>query len=611
MRGAARWLRTARYLRPAQFAHRIRLVLRREAWERFGARVEARYRARAARFGPPRLDHPGLAAVARYRSTRLPQEERLRVARDALRGRFTFLGRAEELGGDVAWHRPDLDAGTRLWKTQLHEFPYAIDLAVAARSTGDAAFRVRLLELLRSWEGASPIGRPGFANDCWNARAVATRLVNLGVAGSLLADERLAAALGPLLACHALFLRENLELDLGANHLMRDAASLVFAHELFGGFADGLVLLRDQIEEQILPDGGHFERTPLYHAIVLEDLFEVRLLLGPAAPAWLREAVLRMAGFLEWMLHGDGDLPLLGDTWLGEVEPGRLLREARELPEAAQGLPRPQGTERASGIVVLARGDRKVVLRAGPHGPAWQLGHAHGDLLAFELSRGSLRVVTDTGTLSYDSGPARDYLRSSAAHNTIEIDGESQIEAWGSFRVGRRGRAWTVDRGEEGPWSFVSAAHDAFAWLPGRPIHHRLIALSEPALLVLDAVVGEGRHRIASRLHLAPDLPAGCVSVAALRGEVRRKPAPWHPRWGKTLEATRLSTDERTVLPWVGGWLLRLDGAPARPVETSWERCEGGVRVRLQEPGLGLEIEWIAATKRAAGVHLRALPGAG
>src|SRR5262245_14740133 len=247
-RAAARWLRTVCHLRPAQVAHRIRLAIRRGAWERLGPRVEARYRARATGFGRPRLDHPGLAAVAHYRLARAPEEERLRIARDALAGRFTFLGRTEDLGRDVAWHRPDLDAGTRLWKTQLHEFPYAIDLAAAARATGDALFRARLSELVASWEAASPIARPGFAIDCWNARAVATRLANLALAGSLLEDEGLAEALGPLLARHALFLRENLELDLGANHLMRDTAGLVFAHELFGGFADGLPLLREQIE---------------------------------------------------------------------------------------------------------------------------------------------------------------------------------------------------------------------------------------------------------------------------------------------------------------------------------------------------------------------------
>jgi uncharacterized heparinase superfamily protein len=572
--------------------------------------VERSYRARAASLGPARFDAPGLAAVAAYRLEAAPAEAWLRIAKDARAGRFELLGRTLELGADVAWQRPDLDAGTRLWKTQLHELPFALALASAARETGDPAYRARLFELVASWDASSPIGRRGFAMDSWNARAVATRLANLAVAAARLglgpADPE-SAPLGALLARHALFLRENLELDLRANHLLRDAAGLVFAHVLFGGFEDGLELLREQIEEQVLPDGGHFERTPLYHAIALQDLLELRLLLEDGAPVWLTHAVLRMGGFLAYLLHGDGELPLFGDSWLGEVDASRLLRAVRALPEAAGGLPEPNAPERASGLLVLARGDAKLVLRAGPHGPDWQLGHAHGDLLSFELSRGPHRIVHDTGTLTYDPGPERAALRATAAHNTVELDGESQIEAWGSFRVGRRGRARCIARGDEGAWSWIWAAHDAYAWLPGRPIPHRVIALSECAVVVLDAVLGSGRHRIASRLHLATELPAGCAPPAPLRGALLRAGAPGYPRWGETVERLRLATDEEAELPWVGGWLLPLEGGAAAEPRLAWERHPEGLRVHFQ--GL-CEIDW-TLSERGGELHLRELPRRG
>jgi len=142
----------------------------------------------------------------------------------------------------------------------------------------------------------------------------------------------------------------------------------------------------------------------------------------------------------------------------------------RALPEAASGLPAPRAPEHASGLLVLARGDAKLALRAGAHGPDWQLGYAHGDLLSFELSCGPLRPVTDTGTLTYDRGSERAALRATSAYNTVELDGESQLEPWDSFRVGRRGHAWPVARGEEGPLQFLWAAHDAYRWLAGRPV---------------------------------------------------------------------------------------------------------------------------------------------
>jgi uncharacterized heparinase superfamily protein len=221
------------HLRPGQIAHRLRYTLRRALWERRGAAIDARYRDRAARLGPARWDHPGIAAVAAFRAGRI--DEASSRARDALDGRFTFLGECREMGRDVAWFRPDLDAGTRLWKTHLHEFAYAEDLARAATASGDAAYRERFFALARSWRDAAPIGCPGFALDAWNARAVATRMVHWTVAASILrlrAGDSDADWLGRELAVHALFLRDNLELDLLGNHLLRDAVGLVFAYPM-------------------------------------------------------------------------------------------------------------------------------------------------------------------------------------------------------------------------------------------------------------------------------------------------------------------------------------------------------------------------------------------
>ena len=75
-----------------------------------------------------------------------------------------------------------------------------------------------------------------------------------------------------------------------------------------------------------------------------------------------------------------------------------------------------------------------------PIGPDYQPGHAHGDLLSFELSFAGRRVVTDSGVHGYDGDPLRAWCRSTHAHNTVEIDGQSQCEFWSVFRVARRAR---------------------------------------------------------------------------------------------------------------------------------------------------------------------------
>jgi uncharacterized heparinase superfamily protein len=581
-----RWLRTARHLEASQLWHRARLTLRRAWWERLGERAHARAAADAAALPPARLAHPGLERVAALRARLADPAASRAVADDALAGRFTFLSRTRSFGERVAWFDPELDTGTRLWKTLLHEFPYALDLATAARASGEPRYRERCLALMRSWSAEATLGRRGFARDSWNARAVATRLVNWALAGHVLRlDEHGedGAFVARAVTLHGRFLAAHLELDIRANHLLRDAVGLVFAHELVGAWPEALALLEAQLAEQVLADGCHYERAPHYHALALQDLLEVRALLADRSPAWLARAIARMAGFLAYLLPEDGELPLLGDTWHGEPPPRRLLAEAGACEPPAAGAP-----ERASGLVVLRAGPAYAVIRAGAHGPDFQLGHAHADLLSFEASVGARRLVTDTGTGVYDAGPVRDRLRSTAAHNTVQLDGAELLEAWGSFRSGRRGRAHVVARGRAGAVEWVHAAHDAWSFLPGRPRHDRLLALSPERLLVLDLVRGGGRHRIRSAVHLHPDFPSSEGRVAALGsplGESRRVPL-WE-RFNQSREMTEVAVETEAALPWAGGFVLGLAGP-----EGDWQMTGEAGQIVASAPGRGLELRW-------------------
>lgn len=599
----ARTFRTVRHLRASQIWHRVRLTTRRKLWSRAPGRIDARYTARATSAPPLPWDHAGLAHVARLRAEHRDPARALAIAEDALRGRFTLLGEARDLAvpdgaARVDWDRPDLMQAL-LWKTHLHEWAWSLDLALAHRATGDARFRDGFFALARDWHAAEPIGRPGFARVAWNERVVATRLMHWSVAGSLFglqSDAADATWLGREIARHALFLRDNLALDLLANHLFRDCVALVFAHALLGVVPDADRLLEREVREQIGADGAHVERCPMYHAVCVADLVDLVALLGETAPAWLADALARAAGFLDGILLGDGDIPLLGDGWRGEVDVTRVLAHARALaaprvPESAAG---------ASGVVRLERGGVRCVVRAGPHGPDHQLGHAHADLLSFDASFGPHRIVTDTGTAAYADGPVRRHLRSTAAHNTLELDGAELLEAWSSFRSGRRGRAQVRARGGDARATWLVATHDGYAWLPGAPRPQRLWVVTADVLWVIDAVTGDGEHRIASRLHLHPDAPADRFDVVALGdAPLRREPAPLHERFGETRAMARLVCEIATDLPWAGGFALRFGARIGAPLPSF--AFDGAVaRVRAAD----LAITWDVA---AAAVSVESL----
>jgi hypothetical protein len=270
------------------------------------------------------------------------------------------------------------------------------------------------------------------------------------------------------------------------------------------------------------------------------------------------------------------------------VDVARLLEEAR----AVGPFVPPHEPERHSGLVRLERGPVRLVARAGPHGPDYQLGHAHADLLSFEATRGSQRVVVDTGTGAYQDGEMRRRLRSTAAHNTPSVDGAELLEAWSSFRVGRRGRAQVRARGDGGRFAWLWAWHEAYHWLPGAPRVHRLFMVSDEEVLIVDALLGRGVHRIASPLHLHPDLPSGAARVLPLAGAASLRGAPYHERFNETREMPELLVEEVAALPWAGGWWIGLAGGS----DPSFSLRIHGGRIELRaQGGTRFALDWDVA----------------
>ncbi len=247
------------------------------------------------------------------------------------RGVFCRLNESREVGRE----RPDWALGPctagRLWTVTLHYHAWAYDLAEAAAAGGPGSDEAA--ELFRhyvgDWMRRCALTAPGARALAWNAYAVATRLGWWVRSYRLLGRDRFRAwgAFGDeFLAClgqQAAFLHGHLEWDLRANHLLRDAVGLAWAGRFFAGpearrwLETAAALAREQAAEQVLPDGGHFERSPMYHLHVMEDFLVLALLVeDPATRARLRDAWRALAECLAWLRHPDGDIPLFNDAAL-------------------------------------------------------------------------------------------------------------------------------------------------------------------------------------------------------------------------------------------------------------------------------------------------------
>jgi len=539
----ARLWHTVRWLRPAQVWGRLWLRLHRPA---------------------PRLDPapPLRPAAGGWRSC-------ARAATMVGPSSFRFLNRVRDLvaGDRVAWDRADWPL---LWRYNLHYFDDLVADGAAERLGWHAA-------LVERWIADNPPGR----GTGWQPYPVSLRIVNWikwglvgqGDAGGL--QARLSPKAVHSLAVQARWLRQRLEIHLLGNHLWANAKALVFAGAFFDGpeaggwLGKGLALLRRELREQLLPDGGHFERSPMYHAILLEDLLDLLQLADrypgviPAADlaAW-RDSAGRMMHWLRVMTHPDGGIAFFNDAAFGVAPPLAAL-EAYAANACGLAFARdpllddPGPTILAlpeSGYVRLQAAPAVLIADVGPIGPDYLPGHAHADTLSFELSLHGRRVIVNGGTSTYAADAERLRQRGTAAHSTVIVDEADSSEVWSSFRVARRARPMDVAWGS-GPdgMLWLRAAHDGYMRLPGKVVHRRDWLLTAHGLRIVDRLEGRPRNARA-RFHLHPS--SDPADLGADLSAMRVAHSTWHPEFGlsiggKVLEAEFAGRDTlETMFRW-------------------------------------------------------------
>jgi uncharacterized heparinase superfamily protein len=438
---------------------------------------------------------------------------------------FDLLGERHALEA-IGWDGPGV---ARLWRYHQHYF----DDLNAEHSEERTALHVALIE---RWIAANP---PGHGTG-WEPYPLSLRIVRWiqWLAAGNAAPPAMVASLG----VQARWLAQRLEMHLLGNHLFANAKALVFAGLFFTGDEatkwrrTGSAIVLRELPEQILPDGGQFERSPMYHALALEDVLDlldaIAAFAGEAGDAAALRSALgaRVPAMLRWlaaMTHPDATLGRFNDCADG-IAPANaeLFRFAAELGFAAADDAPDDGVLALpdSGYVRVERGRAIALLDVAPIGPDYLPGHAHADTLSFELSLAGRRVIVNGGTSRYGDSAERQHERATAAHSTVEIERQSSSEVWAGFRVGRRARPEPAQIEHRSTGTVeVSCAHDGYVHLAGRPVHRRRWSFEPGSLSVDDTVSNPTAHAIA-RFHLAPGLTL--AASAAQRWQVADRDGP-------------------------------------------------------------------------------------
>ncbi|MFS2262043.1 heparinase II/III family protein [Vibrio vulnificus] len=367
-----------------------------------------------------------------------------------------------------------------------------------------------------------------------------------------------------------LFLDHNLEYHLLGNHLFANAKALIFSGCYFDGkvadnwLSKGLRILDKQITEQILPDGGNFELTPMYHNTILADmldLYQLSLVYPDCIPSrtskYWKGLVTKMLSWADSMAHPDGDVSFFNDSAIGIAPKLSTLRKyALELEIELPSTNQNRITHlQDSGYVVIQDDINKLIIDVAKVGPDYIPGHAHADTLSFELSIEGHRVFVNSGTSVYGLGEERLRQRKTESHNTVTVDGVDSSEVWSGFRVAKRAYPSTPIINETDKKVFVECSHNGYMRLPGKVTHTRQWQIERNVIVIKDKLSGRFNSAQA-HYHFHPDIvleecgPSGSIvftlptgaqySISVMGGDLTVVDSTWHPEFGLSIPNKKL-----------------------------------------------------------------------
>mgnify|MGYP001429149481 CR=1 FL=1 len=417
--------------------------------------------------------------------------------------KFSFLNQTKTINKHEDWNKKNV---SKLWLYNLHYFDYL-------NTKASRKFKIRNKNLIYKWirENNFKIGVG------WEPYPTSLRIVNWikWLIKNNVEDKYIENSI----AIQLRWLNKNKEYRLMGNHLIANAKALFFGGYFFtGNEADkwrisGQAILKKQLKEQILEDGAHFERSPMYHCIILEDLLDIQNLIISnkiIEENYLRkELSLKIRNMLYWLKqinHPDGEIPFFNDATLGIAASEKFLKKYYLMLHSNHSeLLEPKCTIlKESGFGIIKNKSIFTVCDIGSIKPDYMPGHSHAETLSFETSFMNKRCIVNSGVSVYGVSKKRLFERSTKSHSTIEIDNINSSDVWSGFRVGNRARVFNRNIKMINEAKYIYGEHDGYKKLQGNPIHSRLWALHDDKLEVVDHIKGNSYHKICIRYYLHP-----------------------------------------------------------------------------------------------------------
>jgi uncharacterized heparinase superfamily protein len=456
-----------------------------------------------------------------------PQE--LRTA-DATRAAEIYAGRFVFAGKIVTCHGRSvflLDPPSEDWEVALLGFGWLRHLRAADSAITRANARSLVEEWLSSQQHAS--------KTAWRADVLARRVISfLSQAPLLLSDTdgRFYRRYLRNLAREIRYLRHTMLTAADGVPRLQVLIALCYASLCLANHARHIRSitrrLSEELQRQILPDGGHISRNPSALIELLLDLLPLRQTFAArniAPPPMLLNAIDRMMPMLRFFRHGDGNFALFNGM---SNTPSDLLATLLAYDDAHGS---PMASMPHSGFQRLDAASTAVIMDTGASPPPNVSQDAHAGCLSFELSSGTNRIVINCGMPTSGRDNWRTFARETAAHSVLTFSDTSSCEFVALSAMKRLLHGALIVSGPANVEAYrenlpdgvlLTASHDGYARRFGI-IHRRAVMLSSDGSKIdgedaIEAAPGAsarmGNGDFALRFHLHPAIKASRLSDA-------------------------------------------------------------------------------------------------
>lgn len=436
---------------------------------------------------------------------------------EILDNEFRFINIKYKVSLNTAWNNKNYQ---HLWRYNLHYFEYLYKLGYEyLNNNRDIKYYEKYRDLISNWINNNPCPY----GDGWHSYTISLRIVNWMstfeiFSDSIEEDVNFKTRMLESLYEQYSYLQKNLEKDVLGNHYFENIKAMLIGSIFFkeerikSKFIKELMI---QLREQILDDGMHFERTPMYHKIVLEDLIKIAVWLKmESSYEELYGYISRMLNVMYSLEEGFGKTPAFNDSADGISKSYQCLLDTCK--DEFELIPKHIDSLNSSGYYIISKDHYKLIFDCGEICPTYLPAHGHCDALSYELSVRGRPILVNSGTYQYENGFWRDYFRQTKAHNTLRFGEKEQTQFWSSFRIAKRIINVTNGRFKYDNIDFYCGSYDTYF---GSNHTRYIAAIDEEVILVFDVALSKTDSEVRSYIHMAPNSLAELGQSVVIRDE--------------------------------------------------------------------------------------------